>query len=99
MKLPKRPTEKWEYTPEKYDGVTITLKPLKCDDFDSCSSMFIQNEQSKALRKAAYCGVVGWSGFDEEFSLDALKLLDDAFIYELGGEALRGSQLSETEKN
>lgn len=99
MKIPKRPTDTWEYTPKDLTGVTVTLKPLSCEEFDRCTSLMLKKEEPSALRAAAYAGVKDWTGFDEEFSLDNLKLCDDSFIYELGGAVLQGAQITETEKN
>lgn len=99
MKIPKRPTDPFEYKPKELEGVTVKMKPLSVGTYDQCTGLILNKEHPAALRMAAYEGVIGWSGFDEEFTLEELKKCEDAFVYELGGAVLTGAQITETEKN
>ncbi len=96
MKIPKRPTQTKEY--EK-DGVTYTLKPLSVADYDTVTDLITAEKKGTALRFAANAGVIAWSGIDEQFSKASLNELEPSLVYELGGEVMQISSVTETEKN
>ena len=95
MKIPKRPTQNKQF--EK-DGVSFTLKPLSVADYDTCTDLITAEKKGTALRFAANAGVIGWT-YEDSFSKEALNELESSLVYELGGEVLSISSVSETEKN
>ena len=95
MKIPKRPTQNKQF--EK-DGVSFTLKPLSVENYDTCTDLITAEKKGTALRFAANAGVIGWT-YEDSFSKEALNELESSLVYELGGEVLNISSVSETEKN
>ena len=102
MKSPKRQTLSKEYSIEAHKDhespPTFSLKSLSVAAYDSVTDLIAAQKGASALRLACKHGVVGWS-YEDEFTQRALEELDPQVIYELGGEILRMSSVSEDEKN
>lgn len=107
MKIPKRPTDPFEYTLKRHVGKenapVFTLKPVPVGKFDEAVNLSSSGKQATSLRFLCHHGIKGWSNLEPEFTPDNCIELIDAFdfewIAELGNKVLESSQVTETEKN
>lgn len=103
MKLPKSQKLTKDYTlaahKELESPPVFKLRGLSDAKFNQVSDLLTSDKKATGLWLAAEFGVIGWEGFDEEFTPEALKELDKTVKYELGGEVFELSQLTEQEKN